>query len=288
MSVAKVAVKRTSTKRKISKKSKKSVAKVSKLAGIICTSSSGLPKWQQSPINLSRTATWLKKFPPLYLTNYWPDEGSATMTNTGKTVKIEFSNEILPTMKGGPLAKEEFQFKNVQFRWGAENSFGAEHSIDGIWYSMEAQVIHWNTRYGSMERCLDRPDGIAILSYLIQVVGCPGMPDNPSLSPITDNLCKIKRMGSRTNIPPTTCLLWMLEACLAQGYYVYSGSLTTPPYNECVIWIISPSVIKISLRQIDAFRGLYDGKLQNILENGRIQQRLHRRKIFFASDSFIA
>ena len=34
---------------------------------------------------------------------------------------------------------------------------------------MEAQIMHWNTRYGSIEKCLDKPDGIAILSYLMQV-----------------------------------------------------------------------------------------------------------------------
>ncbi|XP_043260012.1 carbonic anhydrase 2-like [Colletes gigas] len=255
----------------------------SKSSGIFSTSSSGLPKWRQSPINLSKTATWSQKFPPLYLTNYWSDEGTATMTNTGKTVSIEFSNRTLPTMRGGPLS-DEFQFMNVRFRWGAENSLGAEHSIDGIWYSMEAQIMHWNTRYGSMERCFDKPDGIVILSYFLQVVGCPGIPDNPSFSTITNNLSKIKVMGSSTEIPPD-CLLWMLDACRGHGYYTYPGSLTTAPYNECVIWIISSTITKISLRQMDAFRSLYDSRLENILENRRQQQRLHRRRIFFATDS---
>lgn len=36
-------------------------------------------------------------------------------------------------------------------------------------YSMEAQVMHWNMRYGSIDKCFDKPDGIAILSYLMQV-----------------------------------------------------------------------------------------------------------------------
>ncbi|XP_054008200.1 carbonic anhydrase 2-like [Hylaeus anthracinus] len=259
----------------------------SRSSGLFSTSSSGLPKWRQSPIDLCKTATWTKKFPPLYLTNYWSNEGSATMTNTGKTVSIEFSDRTLPSMRGGPLDNDEFQFMNLQFRWGAENSLGAEHSVNGIWYSMEAQIMHWNTRYGSVERCFDKPDGIAILSYLMQVVGCPGIPDNPSLSPITDNLSKIKIMGSNTTIPPD-CLLWMLEACMGHGYYTYPGSLTIPPYNECVIWMISSTVTKISFRQIDAFRSLYDARLEHILENHRQQQPLRRRRILFATDKAVA
>ncbi|XP_050594059.1 carbonic anhydrase 2-like isoform X1 [Bombus affinis] len=283
---------------------------------ILSTSSSGLPKWRQSPINLCKTATWSKKFPPLYMTNYWSNEGTATMTNTGKTVSIEFSDRTLPAMRGGPLSKDVFQFVNVEFRWGPENSSGAEHSINGIWlettsltlgahrvsrrcysahvsshsidrrYSMEAQITHWNTRYGSIEKCFDKPDGIAVLSYLMQVIGCPGIPDNPSLTKITNNLTNIKRMGSSTKIPPD-CLLWMLEACRAHGYYTYPGSLTVPPYSECVIWIISSTITKISTHQIDAFRNLYDGKWKNISGNCRQQQNLHRRRILFATDTAV-
>lgn len=29
--------------------------------------------------------------------------------------------------------------------------------------------MHWNTRYGSIDKCFDKPDGIAVLSYLMQV-----------------------------------------------------------------------------------------------------------------------
>lgn len=97
---------------------------------------------------------------------------------------------------------------------------------------MEAQVMHWNTRYGSIDKCYDKPDGIAVLSYFMQVrvlfyqfnlremnsfviiswvwqvVGCPGIPDNPSLAEITNNLSKIKLMGSQTNISPCNFLIF--------------------------------------------------------------------------------
>nr|XP_034178868.1 carbonic anhydrase 2-like [Osmia lignaria] len=260
----------------------------SKAIGIQSTSSSGLPKWRQSPIDLTKIAIWTKKFPPLLLTNYWLNKGTATMTNTGRTVTIEFPNRNeIPYMRGGPLGNDEFQFMNVQFRWGPDNSYGSEHTIDGIWYSMEAQIMHWNTRYGSIEKCYDKPNGIAILSYPMQVVGCPGIPDNPSLTPITDHLRKIKRPGTNTEIP-AGCLLWMLDACMGHGYYTYPGSLTTHPYHECVAWIITPIITKIATRQIDAFRSLYNGKLQHILQNCRQQQPLRRRIIYFATDKAVA
>ncbi|XP_032667387.1 carbonic anhydrase 2-like isoform X2 [Odontomachus brunneus] len=213
------------------------------------TSSSGLPKWRQSPVDINQVAVWTKKFPLLLLTNYWSNDGTATITNTGTTVNVELTNRKMPTMRGGPLKDDEFQFINAQFRWGSCNSRGAEHSINNAWYSMEAQVMHWNTRYGSIDKCYDKPDGIAILSYLMQVVGCSGIADNSALAPITDKLLEIKRMGSTVNIMPD-CLRWMTHALMCSTYYTYSGSLTLPPYNECVIWIILPSAIRISLRQV--------------------------------------
>lgn len=48
----------------------------------------------------------------------------------------------------------------------------------------------------------------------------------------------------------TDCLHWMMHACTSSGYYTYSGSLTYPPYNECVTWIIMPNPIKISSYQV--------------------------------------
>ncbi|KYM81721.1 Carbonic anhydrase 2 [Atta colombica] len=250
------------------------------------TSSSGLPKWRQSPIDISRVAVWNKKFPPLLLTNYWSNIGTAILANTGKTVNIELANRRLPIMRGGPLKDDEYQFMNVQFRWGPSNCRGAEHSIDNIWYSMEAQVMHWNTRYGSIDKCYDKSDGISILSYLMQVVGCPGIPDNPMLALITHKLPEIKRTQSTINITPD-CLRWMMYACTCPGYYTYTGSLTFPPYNECVTWIIVPDAIKISSNQIEAFRSLYNHKWEHIARNYRSQHLLHGRRIFFATNDAV-
>ncbi|XP_047361001.1 carbonic anhydrase 3-like [Vespa velutina] len=257
------------------------------LRTVISTSSSGLPKWRQSPIDLKTTDTWTQKFPPLLLTGYWLKKGKATITNTGKTVNIELMDlSTNPYLRGGPLNEDEFKLKNVQFRWGPSDSRGAEHSIDGIWYSMEAQALHWNTRYGSLEKCYDKSDGIAILSYLMQVVGCKGMPDNPTVARVTDHLANIKKTGSSITVTPD-CLWWILQACAAPGYFTYHGSLTVPPYNECVIWIIISHAIKISSRQMNAFRNIYDYKWDPIVSNYRPQQLCCHRRILYATDCSI-
>lgn len=34
---------------------------------------------------------------------------------------------------------------------------------------MEAQAVHWNTSYGSLDKCYERENGIAIVAFLFQV-----------------------------------------------------------------------------------------------------------------------
>lgn len=40
---------------------------------------------------------------------------------------------------------------------------------------------------------------------------------------------------------------WILER---GAYYTYLGSLTTPPCNECVIWIVFKDPIEVSAAQV--------------------------------------
>jgi carbonic anhydrase len=41
------------------------------------------------------------------------------------------------------------------------------------------------------------------------------------------------------------------------AYYTYSGSLTTPPCNEIVNWIVLKTPVEVSKSQIDAFASLF-------------------------------
>ncbi|XP_043479634.1 carbonic anhydrase 2-like [Leptopilina heterotoma] len=201
---------------------------------IVSTSSSGYPKWKQSPIDLNFVNVWQRKFPPLLLGGHWKNEGTATIRNTGETVQVELNERTSPMISGGPLG-DYYEFLHLQFRWGENNSSGAEHSINNTWYSMEAQAIHWNPRYETLEKCYENSDGMAIISYLFLVSGDVEMRDNIEFKNISNALSSIRTIGKSVNISP--------------GYYTYEGSLTNFPYSQCATWIIIPRPIKISLNQ---------------------------------------
>lgn len=52
----------------------------------------------------------------------------------------------------------------------------------------------------------------------------------------------------------TDSLAWMERDDLYEGTYVtYKGSLTTPPYTECVTWIIYEKPVQIGTEQVKEY-----------------------------------
>ena len=65
----------------------------------------------------------------------------------------------MPSLTGGPL-REDYEFSQVQFRWGPNDAFGAEHSIDGAWYVVTEKLYFLSS--DSKDRI------IAIVSWILR------------------------------------------------------------------------------------------------------------------------
>ncbi|XP_046743788.1 carbonic anhydrase 1-like [Diprion similis] len=250
--------------------------------GTICTHIKG--PTGQSPVDLAPTEVVRnEEFPPLKMTGHWTPLGSAFMYNTGNTAEIRMSLDRPPAiLSGGPL-KEEYEFAQLHFHWGASNCHGAEHSLNGKLFSMEAHAVHFNRRYETFENCLDKRDGVVVVGYFLQVVGDDRTEDHPQFAKVTDHLHHVVEPNTKAELPHDA-LAWMKQGrCLCSGYYTYHGSLTTPPYNECVTWILFPDPIRITKRQAELFRNMKSHSGGCITANFRPVQGLNGREIFFGS-----
>lgn len=68
------------------------------------------------------------------------------------------------------------------------------------------------------------------------------------------------------------------------GYYRYFGSLTVPPCYESVVWTVMQQPLKITTKQLEAFRKLQKrtGRhLEALTENNRPLQPLNKRVVTF-------
>ncbi|XP_021571805.1 carbonic anhydrase 1 isoform X2 [Carlito syrichta] len=178
-------------------------------------------------------------------------------------------------LKGGPLS-DVYRLCQFHFHWGSTNDYGSEHTVDGVKYSGELHIVHWNSaKYSSFAEAASKPDGLAIIAVLMKV----GQ-GNPKLQKVLDAVSAVKTKGKRapfTNFEPSILLPSSLD------YWTYFGSLTHPPLYESVTWFICKENISVSSEQLAQFRSLLSNAEGDsavpILHNNRPPQPLKGRTV---------
>lgn len=124
----------------------------------------------------------------------------------------------------------------------------------------------------------DKANGLVVLAVLFETQGY----ENPAFDVITDSLSKIPHYQQLTNITEPIQLSRFLPRSF-ETFYKYTGSLTTPPCSESVIWIIFPEILKIGRNQLQKFRNL-DGPEVHKLNIIRDLQELGERQVLISAD----
>ncbi|KAL7832381.1 hypothetical protein AOLI_G00299290 [Acnodon oligacanthus] len=205
----------------------------------------------QSPINLnSREARYDPRLLEVGLNPNYVVCRDCEVINDGHTVRIMLKSKSVVT--GGPLPSDhEYELHEVRFHWGKENQRGSEHTVNFKAFPMELHLIHWNsTLFNSVEEAMGKRNGILIIALFVQVGK-----EHLGLKAVTDVLQDLQYKGKTKIIPcfnPNT----LLPDPLLRDYWVYEGSLTTPPCSESVTWILYRYPLTISQMQIEEFRRL--------------------------------
>ncbi|XP_078543204.1 carbonic anhydrase 3-like [Lissotriton helveticus] len=204
------------------------------------------------------------------------DSGSSlTVLNIGTTCRVMFddSNDK-SVIKGGPL-NGVYRLRQCQFHWGSCDVQGSEHVVDGMRYSGEIHLIHWNNKYSSFKEALKNPDGVAIVAIFMKIGKA-----KPQTKLVVEALDCVKTKGTKahfTDYDPTGLLPSSLD------YWTYQGSFTTPPCDECVTWILLREPITVSPEQMEKFRSIYasaeDESPCHMVDNFRPTQPLKGREV---------
>lgn len=159
-------------------------------------------------------------------------------TNNGHTVQFD-----APTGNGFDLQGRHYSF--VQFHMHDPS----EHLIEGRRYPLELHFVHKLAN-----------GGLGVIGVLVT-----DGPRNPMLQRVLDNIpadTDGKRAGPM--VDPNALLP------VDRSFFMYEGSLTTPPCTETVDWIVMRTPITASLEQIEQFR-------EHFPYNARPIQPLNRR-----------
>ncbi|VDN84083.1 unnamed protein product, partial [Brugia pahangi] len=157
-----------------------------------------------------------------------------TIEVTGEGFSCKTDNGCTSELTASHLP-DVYKLWEFHAHWGTEKDCGSEHLINGKGFSAEEDSV-----------------------------------DNENFSPIIDGLNNSLGGLSRVNLEPNFDPLKLLP--VKHSYYTYEGSLTTKPFNECVIWTVLKHPNTISFKQLELLRRI-------VPRNCRFQHPLNERRV---------
>uniref|UniRef100_A0A667XKK2 protein-tyrosine-phosphatase n=1 Tax=Myripristis murdjan TaxID=586833 RepID=A0A667XKK2_9TELE len=197
---------------------------------------------RQSPVDIDETFTQVRlQYQDLQLDGFQRDTGGGgTVHNDGRTVTIGVDGDFF--VSGGGLSSR-FRVGTISFHWGRCNasSEGSEHSLNGMKFPLEMQMFCYDPdAVRSVEEAASHGAKMAALAVLFEV----RQPAEPR---------RVAAASSGKHGPVEAFRLRSLLPDNTQKYYIYNGSLTTPPCSETVEWLVFKHTVAISEAQLEVF-----------------------------------
>lgn len=194
----------------------------------------------QSPIDLSAA---VPADAGAATTDWTP--GPLALLNNGHTIQVNVAPGSAMTVAGARYQLLQYHLHHP-----------SEHTIDGVHHPLEIHFVHRNDA-----------GRLAVLGVMMKAGAAnpelekilAAMPDKPAPEAAVAGVT----VDPRGMLPKTG------------GFFRYSGSLTTPPCSEGVLWTVLATPVEASAEQIDRFARLFP-------LNARPVQPLHTRFILQA------
>ncbi|XP_076790339.1 carbonic anhydrase-related protein 11 isoform X3 [Arvicanthis niloticus] len=233
---------------------------------------------RQSPVDVELKRVLYDPFlPPLRLST-GGEKLRGTLYNTGRHVSFLPASRPVVNVSGGPLLYSH-RLSELRLLFGARDGAGSEHQINHQGFSAEVQLIHFNQElYGNLSAASRGPNGLAILSFFVNVAGS----SNPFLSRLLnrDTITRISYKNDAYFLQDLSLELLFPESF---GFITYQGSLSTPPCSETVTWILIDRALNITSLQMHSLRLLSQNPpsqiFQSLSGNGRPLQPLAHRAL---------
>merc|ERR1711962_1597346 len=224
----------------------------------------------QSPIDV--------EWPENSLENAQPGELNFEGYDRLRTLRMSNEDDEQDGVMTGPVLGEgqSYQMLQLHFHWGADDSRGYEHTINGEEFPMEMHIVHKKVGL-TVEEALSTSDGLAVVGQMFQITD----EDNEVLNPLIESLANIENFNDKFDMIDSPLKVEDLLPAAGGEYANYNGSLTTPTCNEAVRWILFKQPILISARQMEAFRALKDNADKPMVDNYRPPQPLNGREVNF-------
>ncbi|CAF1411882.1 unnamed protein product [Adineta ricciae] len=199
----------------------------------------------QSPIDINTHRTIARHYPPFVFSDKYHSNELFKLINSGFQVTATLAEHTYGQSEKdlwfiGSGLPGRFYFVNFHLHWGRNDRHGSEHEIDGHRYPAEAHVVFKN----------HESDQIAVFAYLFFVTN-QTQKGNKEWEKYCDAASQL------TTINDTIQCMFNLSQLMQANerqFYRYTGSLTTPPCTEGVVWTIFTSKIAIKEESLNKLR----------------------------------
>ncbi|ELU14927.1 hypothetical protein CAPTEDRAFT_227828 [Capitella teleta] len=208
---------------------------------------------------------------------------SLKLLNNGHTVVGIVNEDVY--ISGGGLGESVYKTHSLHFHWGDAAEYGSEHTVDGAAYPLEMHIVHYDSvRFPSLKEAAPEIDGLAVLGVLFE----ESDQENAALNVIIEALSSVQQpLGKENIIDVASGDLNHLSELLpsdTEEFFRYSGSLTTPPCFQSVVWTVFSKANYVSRRQLEELRKLVshiddEGHGEAMVNNYRPTQPLEGRNV---------
>lgn len=109
---------------------------------------------------------------------------------------------------------------------------------------MELHVVFFKQEYNDMKTATTKSDGLAVMAFFFKISN-----PNPAYVELSELLGDIIKPHTKASFNKPLALQDLMQSNIHE-YYVYNGSLTTPPCLEVVTWLDFYDPIEISHEQV--------------------------------------
>jgi carbonic anhydrase len=199
----------------------------------------------QSPIDIDTDKTVFHSYPSFTFSSKYHSNELFKLINNGNQVTATLAdhtygqNEKDLWFTGGGLTGT-FYFSNFHLHWGRDDRHGSEHEIDGQQFPAEAHVVFKN----------NQTEQLAVFAFLFTVAN-QSHQENKEWEKYADAASELIHVNDTIQ-----CMfdLSQLMEVNTRRFFRYTGSLTTPPCSEGVIWTIFTNQISIKEKSLNQLR----------------------------------
>ena len=198
----------------------------------------------QSPININKGKVNFgnRYVKPLILEGFHIERKGNWRNFNGHTAKfIPYVTErpAYLDIKYFRSTDSRYKFKEFHFHWGRYNNKGSEHTVNGGSYSGEMHLVFTGKRY--------KVTYYSVIAVFLQAHNVRNM--DRKWRKLYNNIpYGYNQINRATGIKLSSYLP------LNKDYYMYSGSLTTPPCTERVLWFVMKTPISVPQQFLESLR----------------------------------